>query len=57
MTPDIVALISVGDCDTATFDPSATTDLANPKSSTLTCPSGVILMLAGFKSRWTMSRS
>jgi len=28
--------------------------LASPKSSTLTVPSSVILMLAGFKSRWTM---
>ena len=28
--------------------------LASPKSSTLTTPSGVILMLAGFRSRWTM---
>src|SRR5438874_5597702 len=27
---------------------------ANPKSSTLTTPSGVILMLAGFRSRWMM---
>ena len=27
---------------------------ASPKSSTLTTPSGVILMLAGFRSRWTM---
>ena len=27
---------------------------ARPKSSTLTVPSGVILMLAGFRSRWTI---
>jgi hypothetical protein len=27
---------------------------ASPKSSTLTTPSGVTLMLAGFRSRWTM---
>ncbi len=27
---------------------------ANPKSSTLTTPDGVIMMLAGFRSRWTM---
>jgi hypothetical protein len=26
---------------------------ANPKSRILTTPSGVILILAGFKSRWT----
>jgi len=25
---------------------------ASPKSSTLTTPAGVIMMLAGFKSRW-----
>ena len=29
---------------------------ARPKSRTLTTPSGVILMFAGFKSRWTMPR-
>ena len=28
--------------------------LARPKSSTLTTPSGVILMFAGFRSRWTI---
>ena len=30
------------------------TTLASPKSSTFTVPSRVILMFAGFKSRWTM---
>ena len=30
---------------------------ARPKSSTFTTPSGVILMLAGFRSRWTTPRS
>ena len=34
--------------------PAASTALARPKSSTLTVPSGRTLMLAGFKSRWTM---
>ncbi len=32
---------------------SPPTALARPKSSTLTFPSGVILILPGFKSRWT----
>ena len=36
------------------FGPTA---LASPKSSTLTVPAGVSLMLAGFKSRWMMPRS
>ena len=31
--------------------------LARPKSSTFTVPSGVTLMFAGFRSRWTMPRS
>ena len=31
--------------------------LASPKSSTLTVPSGVTLMLAGFRSRWTTPAS
>ena len=31
--------------------------LARPKSSTFTVPSGVTLMLAGFRSRWMMPRS
>jgi hypothetical protein len=30
---------------------------ARPKSSTFTTPSGVILMLAGFRSRWITPRS
>jgi hypothetical protein len=30
---------------------------ASPKSSTLTRPAGVILMFAGFRSRWTMRAS
>ena len=38
--------------------PSASgTTFARPKSSTLTVPSGRILMLAGFRSRWTMPAS
>ena len=34
--------------------PSPAIAFARPKSSTFTTPSGVILMLAGFRSRWTM---
>ena len=42
-------------CVTSGDDPpSASSALARPKSSTLTVPSGVILTLAGFRSRWTM---
>ena len=41
------SLMRSGDEDTAAA-------FASPKSSTLTCPPGVILMLAGFRSRWTM---
>ena len=33
---------------------SRSSAFARPKSSTFTTPSGVILMLAGFRSRWTM---
>ena len=33
---------------------SARSAFASPKSSTFTMPSGVILMLAGLRSRWTM---
>ena len=32
--------------------PAVTTGFASPKSSTLTTPSGVTLMFAGFRSRW-----
>ena len=34
--------------------PSPSLTFASPKSSTFTVPSGVILMLAGFRSRWMM---
>ena len=37
--------------------PSPPTALARPKSSTFTTPSGVILMFAGFRSRWTIPLS
>ena len=35
---------------------SPTTTLARPKSGTFTLPSGVILMFAGLRSRWTIPR-
>ena len=34
--------------------PSPAAAFASPKSSTFTTPSGVILMFAGFRSRWTI---
>ena len=57
MRPGIDPLATVGIAvalRSEVFGPSA---LARPKSSTLTVPAGVSLMLAGFKSRWTMPRS
>ena len=48
----------VGDCERSPLDrppgPSPAHALARPKSRTLTVPSGVTLMFAGFRSRWTM---
>ena len=45
----------VGDCDRSAEDaPGPSQALARPKSRTLTLPSGVSLMLPGFRSRWTM---
>ena len=50
--------VIVGDAVTsdrrARHDPSASSALARPKSSTFTAPSGRTLMLAGFRSRWMM---
>ena len=47
--------VGCGDCDKSVYrqapSPKA---FANPKSRTLTLPSGVTLMLAGFRSRWMM---
>ena len=48
---------AVGACVSSGDEPSALTALARPKSRTLTTPSGVILMFAGFRSRWTMPLS
>ena len=41
----------------ALASPASERTLAIPKSRTLTSPSRVILMFAGFRSRWTMPRS
>jgi hypothetical protein len=58
-TPVICAgLVIVGDCvwrsSPARPGPAPSVSFARPKSSTFTLPSGVILMFAGFKSRWMM---
>ena len=45
-------MVIVGELSASPADPSAL--FASPKSSTFTVPSGVILMLAGFRSRWTI---
>ena len=58
MTPSRVACtLSVGDTDSPTADASRSAIFARPKSRTLTLPSGVILMFAGFRSRCTTPRS
>ena len=55
MTPSRVPpTVTVGDCVGSRRRSRAIVAFARPKSSTLTTPSGVILMLAGFRSRWTM---
>jgi hypothetical protein len=48
----IVGDIVSGDIDVAAAAGCAS--FANPKSNTFTTPSGVILTLAGFRSRWMM---
>ena len=63
MMPARVALgIIVGDCVMSTLlepEPTPMIDacLASPKSRTLTVPADEILMLPGFRSRWTIPRS
>ena len=52
--PSRLAPSSSGALDRSGDEPSPPTALARPKSSTFTTPSGVILMFAGFRSRWTM---
>ena len=51
MTPASVPLVTVGDSDR--LDPGGSSRaFANPKSRIFGLPSGVIMMLSGFKSRW-----
>ena len=49
--------VSVGELASDDGGGSSSSTLAKPKSSTFTTPSGVILMFAGFRSRWTTPRS
>ena len=51
------ALVAIGTSVRSGVTPSPPTALASPKSRTFTTPSGVILMLAGLRSRWTMPLS
>jgi hypothetical protein len=54
-TPVIMAgVVIVGDCDIFAALPTGSIALARPKSSTFTVPSGVVMMLVGFRSRCTM---
>ena len=52
----IAGEVIVGDCVAFAMPPDAagSSAFANPKSSTFTVPSSVTLMLAGFRSRWTI---
>ena len=56
MTPNAVAagLVTVASAPDATAFEAGSSALASPKSSTFTVPSGRSLILAGFRSRWTM---
>ena len=47
-------MLNVGEFDRFASVGAVSIALAKPKSSTFTLPSGVILMLAGFRSRWMM---
>ena len=48
----MAAMLSVGESDPSASAASPSNAFARPKSSTLTAPSGVTLILAGFRSRW-----
>ena len=57
MPASVAAITIVGECERfwgTVFPDSGETIFANPKSSTLTVPSRLILMLPGLRSRWTM---
>ena len=49
--------VTVGECVRSGLPHRRSMALASPKSRTLTTPLGVILMLAGLRSRWTMPLS
>src|SRR4051794_38294826 len=50
--PAVGPIVMVGECEISEA-PGGSAILASPKSNTLTAP-GVSLMLAGFRSRWTI---
>jgi len=52
----VIGEVIVGEFNATLIESCASPDVsfARPKSSTLTVPSGRILMFAGFRSRWTM---
>ena len=53
----VAAAVSVGELEISVGLVSSESALAKPKSRTLTVPSGLILIFAGFKSRCTIPRS
>ena len=53
----VAAAVSVGEFEMSVGLVSSESAFAKPKSSTLTVPSGLIFIFAGFKSRCTMPRS
>ncbi len=58
MTPACVARFgSVGELRMSELTTGPSSALARPKSSSLTVPSALTFMFAGFTSRWTMPRS
>ena len=57
MPARVCPMVMVGEFASEDLGGSSSRTLARPKSSTFTTPSGVILMLAGFRSRCMMLRS
>jgi hypothetical protein len=53
MPASVAAIVRVGEMDPSPAGAGCAT-AAKPKSSTFTRPAGVIMMLAGFRSRWVM---
>jgi hypothetical protein len=49
--PPVAAMLNVGEFDNGEFSGAVSNAFASPKSSSLTLPSGVILMFAGLRSR------